>query len=119
MKTATLTPPLRWGTLSTGCTAHDVADDLSLINEGEVVGVGSRSRASAHRFADELGIAHRRDSYEALVGEPAVDAVCAATPHPMHLDNALLAIGHDTPVLVEKSFAMNGDRAANSWRPHV
>lgn len=111
MTAGTPTRALRWGILGTGRTAHDFARDVSLIDEGEVVAVGSRSQASANRFGEECGIAQRHGSYEALVSAPAVDAVYVATPHPMHLDNALLAIEHGKPVLVEKSFTMNADQA--------
>ena len=34
-----------------------------------------------------------------------------ATPHPMHLANALLALEHNKPVLVEKAFTMTGAQA--------
>lgn len=103
--------PLRWGVLGTGRIAHTFASDLRLIDEGMIVAVGSRSQASADRFADEYGIEHRHPSYEQLVANPEVDAIYVATPHPMHHDNALLALEHDKPVLVEKAFTMNGAQA--------
>src|ERR1035438_757834 len=102
---------LRWGILGTGGIAHAFASDLRLTQSGVVSAVGSRSQASADRFADELGIVTRHPSYESLVADPNVDVVYVATPHPMHRENAILALRAGKPVLVEKPFAMNAAEA--------
>ena len=104
--------PLRWGILGTGGIAHAFASDLRLTESGVVSAVGSRSRGSADRFANEFGIEGRHPSYESLVADSAVDVVYVATPHPMHRDNAILALRAGKPVLVEKPFAMNAAEAA-------
>jgi predicted dehydrogenase len=104
--------PLRWGILGTGGIAHTFASDLRLTESGVVSAVGSRSRRSADRFADEFGIEGRHPSYESLVADPGVDVVYVATPHPMHRDNAILALRAGKPVLVEKPFAMNAVESA-------
>jgi predicted dehydrogenase len=103
--------PVRWGILGTGGIANTFATDLQLTDSGEVVAVGSRSQSSADRFADEFGIPHRHASYEALVADPDVDVVYVATPHPLHHDNAVLALRAGKPVLVEKPFMMNAAEA--------
>jgi predicted dehydrogenase len=103
--------PLRWGILGTGGIAHAFVSDLRLTDSGVVSAVGSRSRRSADRFADEFGIVTRHPSYESLVADPDVDVVYVATPHPMHRDNAILALRAGKPVLVEKPFAMNAAEA--------
>ena len=103
--------PLRWGILGTGGIAMVFASDLKLTDSGVVGAVGSRSQGSADRFADEFGIERRHSSYESLVADPAVDVVYVATPHPMHRDNAILALNAGKPVLVEKPFAMNASEA--------
>jgi len=103
--------PLRWGILGTGGIAHTFVSDLRLTDSGVVGAVGSRSQGSADRFADELGIVTRHPSYESLVADPNVDVVYVATPHPMHRDNAILALRAGKPVLVEKPFAMNASEA--------
>ena len=104
--------PLRWGILGTGGIAQTFASDLRLTESGVVIAVGSRSQGSADRFADTFGIEIRHPSYEALVADPAVDVVYVATPHPMHRDDAILALRAGKPVLVEKPFAMNEAEAA-------
>jgi predicted dehydrogenase len=103
---------LRWGILGTGAIARAFASDLRLTQSGVVSAVGSRSQASADAFAEELGIEGRHGSYESLVADPGVDVVYVATPHPMHRDNAILALRAGKPVLVEKPFAMNAAEAA-------
>ena len=104
--------PLRWGILGTGGIAQTFASDLRLTESGVVSAVGSRSQDSADRFADQFGIDGRHASYESLVADPSVDVVYVATPHPMHRDNAILALRAGKPVLVEKPFAMNAVEAA-------
>src|ERR1035438_2144825 len=102
---------LRWGILGTGGIAHAFASDLRLTQSGVVSAVGSRSQASADTFAEEFGIEGRHASYESLVADANVDVIYVATPHPMHRDNAILALRAGKPVLVEKPFAMNAAEA--------
>jgi predicted dehydrogenase len=106
--------PLRWGMLSTGGIAHTFATGLGQIDEGVAVAVGSRSLATAHSFANEFDIPHRYGSYEELVADPEVDVVYVGTPHPMHFDNAMLALRHGKHVLVEKAFTMTAHKARGS-----
>jgi predicted dehydrogenase len=103
--------PVRWGILGTGGIANSFATDLRATDSGVVTAVGSRSQESADRFADEFGIANRHASYEALVADPDVDVIYVATPHPMHRDNAILALRAGKHVLVEKPFTMNAAEA--------
>ena len=103
--------PVRWGILGTGGIAGSFASDLRLTDSGVAVAVGSRSQAAADRFADNYGIARRHDSYESLAADPDVDVIYVATPHPMHRDNAILALRAGKHVLVEKPFTMNAAEA--------
>lgn len=102
-----MTTPVRWGFLGTGKIARTFARDLQLIDEATVVAVGSRVQDRADTFGDEFDVARRYGSYEELVSDPEVDVVYVATPHPMHLENASLALTHGKPVLVEKAFTMS------------
>ena len=103
--------PLRWGILGTGGIAKSFVTDLRLTDSGVAVAVGSRSLESADRFADEFGIAGRHGGYEELAADPDVDVIYVATPHPMHYDNAILALLAGKHVLVEKPFTMNAAQA--------
>src|ERR1700756_2625853 len=108
--------PVRWGILGTGGIARTFVTDLRLTDSGVAVAVGSRSQGSAVRFADKFGIANRHASYESLVADPDVDVIYVATPHPMHHDNAVLALRAGKPVLVEKPFTMNAAEARDVVR---
>src|SRR5246127_2580351 len=103
--------PVGWGILGTGGIASMFVTDLQLSDSGVATAVGSRSQGAADRFADNYGIASRHDSYESLVADPDVDVVYVATPHPMHRDNAILALRAGKHVLVEKPFTMNAVEA--------
>jgi predicted dehydrogenase len=102
---------LRWGIVGTGGIAHTFARDLVLTQNSVVSAVGSRTEESAKRFAEEFNVPASYGSYEELVLDPTVDVVYIATPHPMHLANASLALNAGKPVLVEKAFTMNADEA--------
>jgi predicted dehydrogenase len=102
---------LGWGILGTGGIAATFADHLTATDSGDVVAVGSRTAESAGRFAERFGIGRSHGSYAELVADPAVDVVYVATPHPLHRDNALLALAAGKPVLVEKPFTMNAAEA--------
>ena len=102
---------LGWGILATGGIAHAFTRDLRTAGL-DVAAVGSRRAEASRSFADEYGIAHAHDSYEALVQDPDVDIVYVATPHPAHADNAILALEHGKHVLVEKPFTLTAPEAA-------
>ena len=102
---------VRWGILSTGKIAQSFVLDLQRLDDHEVVAVGSRSLAGATAFADRFAIPHRFGSYFELVNDPDVDAIYVATPHPMHHENTMMALGAGKPVLCEKVFAMNHAQA--------
>ena len=103
--------PVRWGILGTGGIASTFVSDLRLTDSGVAVAVGSRSQGSADSFADKFSIPRRHASYESLVADPDVDVIYVATPHPMHHDNAILALRAGKPVLVEKPFMMTAAEA--------
>lgn len=106
-----MTTPIRWGVIGTGGIARTFARDLRFIDDGVVVAVGSRTRAAAENYGAEFGVTRCYASYEGVAADPEVDAVYVATPHPLHHDNAMLALEHGKPVLVEKAFTMNGAEA--------
>ncbi len=106
-----VTRVLRWGIIGTGSIARTFARDLALTGVGVVSAVGSRTQSSADAFASEHAVARSYGSYEQLVADAEVDVVYVATPHPMHYENATLALEHGKPVLVEKAFTMTSDEA--------
>ncbi|HEY5223651.1 MAG TPA: Gfo/Idh/MocA family oxidoreductase [Microbacteriaceae bacterium] len=105
-----MTESLRWGILATGGIAHTFARDLKA-NGFRLQAVGSRSQHAADAFAAEFGIPVAHASYEALVANPDVDIIYVATPHPMHVANASLALNAGKHVLVEKPLTINAGEA--------
>jgi dihydrodiol dehydrogenase / D-xylose 1-dehydrogenase (NADP) len=99
---------IRWGILGTGSIAHKFADGLSVLDDAELVAVGSRSQEGANKFAGEFGVARAHGSYEALASDPEVDVIYIATPHPYHRSNSLLCLEHGKHVLCEKPVTVNG-----------
>jgi predicted dehydrogenase len=72
----------RWGILGTGAIAKQFVQGLRSVPNAEVFAVGSRSDASATKFAVERNIPRRHTSYEDLAQDPDVDVVYIATPTP-------------------------------------
>lgn len=91
---------LAWGIAGTGRIAHDVGRVLAA--EATVVAVGSRDVSRASALASELGATSAHGSYDALVGDPAVQAVYVATPHSAHADVVAAALRAGKAVLCEK-----------------
>ena len=103
--------PINWGILGTGNIAHLVAEDLALLPDAELTAVGSRAQARADAFGDTFDVPHRHGSYEALVADPALDAVHVASPHSAHLKHATMALEAGCAVLCEKPLALNAEQA--------
>ncbi|MBQ5948670.1 Gfo/Idh/MocA family protein [Massilia sp. ST3] len=106
--------PIRWGILGTGRIAHDFAAGLRDAPGAVLAAVGSRSKESAQAFADEFGVQSGAKagiaaygSYGELALAPDIDIIYIGTPHPMHAENAVLALRGGKAVLCEKPFAMN------------
>ena len=102
---------VRWGILGTGAIARQFVRGLRSLPEAEVFAVGSRSEASASKFADNRNIPRRHADYHGLASDPDVDVVYIATPHPFHAENATLCLEAGKPVLCEKPFSVNAAEA--------
>jgi predicted dehydrogenase len=104
-------PPLRWGVLGTGWIAGRFTTALHRHTTQRMVAAASRDATRAAAFARENGIERSFGSYRTLVEDPEVDVVYVATPHPMHLRDATLALEAGKHVLVEKPLALDGAQA--------
>lgn len=98
---------LRWGIVGTGAIAKQFARELPFSTTGRLVAVGSRSRDGAGRFAAEFGPVTAHASYDALLGDPNVEAVYISTPHPFHAQWTIAALQAGKHVLCEKPMATN------------
>jgi predicted dehydrogenase len=97
--------------LGTGWIVERFTAALHQHTRQRVAAVGSRSAASAWRFADRTGVPRAHATYAELVADPAIDVVYVATPHNHHRAHALLALDARRHVVVEKPIALNAMEA--------
>ena len=95
------------GIISTGRMAGMAADTISKMQETQCIAVASRSIDKATEFAKEHNIERAYGSYSELLNDKDVDLVYVATPHSMHYDITIEALGKGKPCLVEKAFMAN------------
>jgi predicted dehydrogenase len=98
---------IRWGILSTGSIASTFVEDLRLLPDATVAAVGSRTLASAERFAAKHGIPRAHGSWRELVEDPQVDAIYVATPHVAHFEATMLSLAAGKATLTEKPFTLD------------
>ena len=102
-----MTDQVRWGILGTGKIARQFATALQQTPGAVLAGVASREAATAAAFASEFGVAASFGSYQALADADGIDLIYIGTPHPMHAENALMALHAGKGVLCEKAFTVN------------
>jgi D-xylose 1-dehydrogenase (NADP+, D-xylono-1,5-lactone-forming) len=96
--------PIRWGILGTGDINRRFLPGVRQSSEAEVVAVASRDQGRAAAFASEYGIPRAFGSYEALLADPAVDAVYICLPNSLHHAWTLTALAAGKHVLCEKPY---------------
>ena len=103
---------LRWGVLGVARIATSkVIPAMQRSAATEVVAIGSRDLAKAERAAADLGIPRAYGSYEAVLSDPAVEAVYIPLPNHLHAPwtrRAALAGKH---VLCEKPIGLDAGEA--------
>ena len=103
---------LRIGTLGAArITPGALIKPARHVPEVTVAAVAARDPARARRFADKHRIRMVHDSYEALIADPAIDAIYNPLPNSLHARWTLQAIAAGKHVLCEKPFTANADEA--------
>jgi predicted dehydrogenase len=98
---------LNWGVIGTGGIANDFAEALSHSGRCRVVNaVGSSPQKSA-AFAAKWRLPNSAPTLDALLGDPAVQAVYIATPHPAHEAQAVACLDAGKAVLCEKPLTLD------------
>ena len=104
-----MTKKLAWGIIGTGAIARTLAFAIGKSRTGVLVAVASRAKQTAEKFGADFGVDPGKcfASYQAMLDDPAVEAVYVSTPHPMHPEWAIKAAEAGKHVLVEKPIAVN------------
>ncbi len=104
---------MKWGIIGAGTIAKKFASTVwQMRAEGErLIAVASRSEEKAQVFADTYSALRAYGSYEAMMGDEAIDAIYIATPNTLHFDNAKMALLAGKHVLCEKPFTLNATQA--------
>ena len=95
---------VRWGILSTANINRHVIRGARASDRLELIAVASREQARADTYATEWGIERAYGTYEALLGDPDVEAVYISLPNSMHVEWSIRAIEAGKHVLCEKPF---------------
>ena len=93
--------PVRWGIIGPGNIAKSFVAGLRVVDGAQVVAVASRDPARAAAFVVTSGGRACAD-IDDLLGDPTVDAVYVATPHPQHHAIAKRCLEAGKAVLCEK-----------------
>lgn len=101
-----------WGVLSTAKIGRErVLPGMMKSGLLEIRAIASRDLALARRTADTLGIEHAYGSYEALLADPAVEAIYNPLPNHLHVPLTLQAAAAGKHVPCEKPIAMTAQEA--------
>lgn len=99
---------VRWGIIGCGnVTEVKSGPALQRAPHSSLVAVMRRDGDKAREYAQRHGVPTWYDDAQALVDDPAVNAVYVATPPSTHKAYALMAIAAGKPVYVEKPMAMD------------
>lgn len=100
----TLSEPVGVAIVGPGKVAHTHARGVLACPRARLVAVAGRDRARAEAFAGQYG-ARAYTDLDALLADPAVQAVILTTPHPAHAEAAVRAAQAGVHALVEKPLA--------------
>ena len=105
-QTPTPTPPLRIGILGCANIAKQFTRDVRQSIKVSVDAVASRNADTAAAYAAANGIARHHGSYEALLADPAIDAIYIPLPNSLHAEWAVKAAAQGKHILCEKPLAL-------------
>lgn len=97
---------VHWGVLSTAAIADSLIPGLLVAEGCELGGIASRSRDRAEAAAARWGC-RAYPSYEALLDDPAIDAVYIPLPNHLHAEWTIRALRSGKHVLCEKPLALS------------
>jgi len=102
---------LRIGILGAANIARLFAAGVRPSQKVAVVAVAARDAGRARKFADETGITRVHPTYDALLADPAIDAIYNPLPNSLHAEWSIRALDAGKHVLCEKPLATSGQEA--------
>ncbi len=98
--------PIRWGVLGASRIARNKHLPAAAEATGaEIVAIASRDQATADAFAAEFNLPKAYGGYDALLADPAVDAVLITLPNSLHAAWTIAAARAGKHILCEKPLA--------------
>ena len=99
---------VRWGILGTAdIGVRKVVPAMQKCEHCEVVAIASRSLQKARQAAERLQIPRAHGSYEALLADPAIDAIYNPLPNHLHVPWSIRALEAGKHVLCEKPIGLS------------
>src|SRR5690349_1990712 len=107
--------PVRWGIISTAAINRLVIPPAQASEKVDLVAVASRDEARAAEYAREWGIERAYGNYEALLGDPDVEAVYISLPNSLHCPWSIRALDAGKHVLCEKPMSRREAEVAEAF----
>ena len=103
---------IKWGIVGLGRIAHKFANDLTLVENAELVAVASSDIDRSKVFAEAHEVPTYYGNYQSLYKDKNIDVVYIATMHHIHARESIAAMNHKKHVLCEKPIAVNSEDAS-------
>lgn len=98
---------IKWGVVSPGGISRRFADAMTMVDDGRIVAVSSRSQERANAYGDRYDVARRYCENDDMAADRNVDAVYIGSPHHCHAADAIRFLEAGKHVLCEKPMALN------------
>src|SRR5437660_6520655 len=97
-----MTTKLRWGILGVANINNRLLPSFAKAANADLVGIASRSLDKATAAAKAAGIPRAFGSYQAIIDDPAIDAIYNPLPNTLHAEWTRKAADRGKHVLCEK-----------------
>lgn len=106
MSQADPTRKISWGIIGNARINRRFVPGVLAAANAELLGIASRSQEAAGKAATQWGASKAYASYEALLADPAIEAVYIPLPNNLHVEWTIKAAQAGKHVLVEKPIAL-------------